>query len=71
MVPSPISEDYYMILEVEQTATAQVIVKSYRHLAKKYHPDRNDRCDATEVFQRVGQLPRIRLNSSSNQYCLC
>lgn len=67
MVPSPISEDYYMILEVEQTATAQVIVRSYRRLALKHHPNRNDKPDATEVFQRVGQLPRMKLNSFSNQ----
>lgn len=53
MAPSPIVEDYYKILEVEQTATADSITSSYRRLAKILHPDRNSRPDATEAFQRV------------------
>jgi len=32
-------KDYYSILEVEKTATAQDIKKAYRKLARKYHPD--------------------------------
>ncbi|OCT48554.1 DnaJ-domain-containing protein [Cladophialophora carrionii] len=55
MAPSPITEDYYMILEVEPTAEPQLIAKSYRRLALKLHPDRNDKRDATEAFQRLGR----------------
>lgn len=32
---------YYEILEVTQSASPEVIVSSYRALAKKYHPDKN------------------------------
>ncbi|MBS0981251.1 molecular chaperone DnaJ [Acetobacter thailandicus] len=33
--------DYYEILEVTQTASADEIKKAYRRMAMKYHPDRN------------------------------
>lgn len=35
MTLTPITEDYYMILGVEQTATPELIVSSYRRLALK------------------------------------
>ena len=33
--------DYYEVLEVERTATQDVIASSYRRLAIKFHPDKN------------------------------
>lgn len=56
MAPSPITEDYYAILEVEQTARPELITKSYKRLAFKLHPDRNTKRDATEAFQMVSQV---------------
>jgi DnaJ-class molecular chaperone len=56
MAPSAITEDYYMILEVDQTAGLELIIKSYRQLALKLHPDRNPSRDATAKFQRVRQI---------------
>ena len=56
MAPSAITEDYYMILEVDQTATLELINRSYRRLALKIHPDRNPQRDTTEAFQRVCQI---------------
>ena len=53
MAPSPITEDFYLILQVEQTASVKLIVSSYRRLALKLHPDRNDEDNATEAFQQV------------------
>lgn len=37
-----IVKDYYKILEVTPVASLQEIRKSYRRLAVKYHPDKND-----------------------------
>ncbi|KAF2498963.1 DnaJ-domain-containing protein [Lophium mytilinum] len=55
MVPLPITEDYYLVLEVVQTATPELINRSYRRLALKLHPDRNAKHDATEAFQLLVQ----------------
>jgi curved DNA-binding protein CbpA len=35
------TQDYYKLLELSTTASADEIKKSYRRLALKYHPDRN------------------------------
>lgn len=35
------SKNYYKILNVSETASQKDIKKSFRELAKKYHPDSN------------------------------
>ncbi|KFY05895.1 hypothetical protein V492_08242, partial [Pseudogymnoascus sp. VKM F-4246] len=48
-----ITEDYYLILKVAQTASLDQISKSYKQLALEHHPDRNFNRDTTEAFQRI------------------
>lgn len=49
-------KNYYQILELTQTATAEEIKKAYRRLSKKYHPDANPgNMQAQERFQEISE----------------
>ena len=53
------SRGYYALLGVSQSANFQEIKKSYRKLAKKYHPDRNKSPLAEETIKKVNEAFEI------------
>lgn len=46
-------EDYYKILGIDKNADDEEIKKSYKKLALKYHPDRNNTAEAEEKFKSI------------------
>ena len=60
-VAGKMAEDYYQILNVSKNASQDEIQKSYRRLARKYHPDlhadkeEKERESAKQQFQKIQQ----------------
>jgi curved DNA-binding protein len=51
--------DYYEVLGVPRDADQDTIQRSYRKLARKYHPDLNSDSDAEERFKELGEAYEV------------
>lgn len=52
--------DYYVVLGISRTATAEEIKKAYRKKAKEFHPDRNsDNPNAEAQFKEVNEAYEV------------
>jgi DnaJ-class molecular chaperone len=54
------SDNFYNILEVQETASSDEIKKAYRKLSMQYHPDKNGNSqESTEKFQKIAEAYEV------------
>jgi curved DNA-binding protein len=51
--------DYYEVLGVDRTASADEIQKAYRKLARKYHPDINKTKEGEDRFKEINEANEV------------
>ena len=52
-------KDYYAVLGLKRTATADEIKRTYRKLARKFHPDVSKEANAEERFKSVSEAYEV------------
>jgi curved DNA-binding protein len=59
--------DYYEVLGVARTATQAEIQRSYRKLARKFHPDVNKAKDAEDKFKEINEAYEVLKDPQKRQ----
>jgi DnaJ-class molecular chaperone len=59
--------DYYKILGVSKTASAEDIKRAYRKLALQYHPDKNKTKEAEEKFKEINHAYEVLSDPQKRQ----
>ena len=59
--------DYYEVLGVAKSSSADEIKSQYRKLALKFHPDRNQSADAAEHFKEISEAYAVLSDSEKRQ----
>lgn len=61
MMEEPREPDHYSVLEVEQTATERDIIRSFRKLSLKWHPDKNIGKNEEEALLMMKKVSDLEL----------
>lgn len=59
--------DYYQLLGVSKTASAEELKKAYRKLALEYHPDRNKTKEAEAKFKEINKAYEVLSDPQKKQ----
>jgi molecular chaperone DnaJ len=51
--------DYYQVLEINRSASADDVRRAYRRLARQYHPDLNPAPEAEERFKEINEAYEV------------
>lgn len=62
-----VEKDYYQLLGVSKSASAEEIKRAYRKMALTYHPDRNKTKEAEEKFKEINQAYEVLSDSQKRQ----
>lgn len=60
-------KDYYKVLGVPRTASADEIKRAYRKLAKEFHPDKNKAKGAEDRFKEVNEANEVLSDAKKRQ----